>query len=121
MAQIPSSVAAVLEELTANLPRLLGRNSVGLYVYGSLTQRAFNRSRSDIDCIAVTQRDLSEAQFRKLGNWLEKSRQSNQSISRLQMSILIRDNLLTMDARCCHYQFGPDGQPRSCPANRRVW
>jgi predicted nucleotidyltransferase len=49
--------------LASQLPRLLGANLVGIYLYGSLTQRAFDPKRSDIDMIVVTRRDLSRRQF----------------------------------------------------------
>jgi hypothetical protein len=66
MAYIPTQVSALLQDLSAQLPVILGRNLVGIYLYGSLTQRAFNAKRSDVDCIVVTKRDLSDAQFRKV-------------------------------------------------------
>lgn len=117
MAQIPVQVTALLRELTAQLPVILGRNLVGLYLYGSLTQRAFNPKRSDVDCILVTRRDLSDAQFRKLGAWLRGAAESNPWTARLQMLCLSRDEVLTFNARACHYQFGllkrggSDGNP----------
>jgi len=33
---------ALLKDLTEALPNLLGENLVGIYLYGSLTQGAFN-------------------------------------------------------------------------------
>ena len=66
MAHIPVQVSALLQQLTARLPIILGGNLVGIYLYGSLTQRAFNAKHSDVDCLVVTHRALSEAQFKKL-------------------------------------------------------
>ena len=117
MAHLPTQVSALLEDLTAHLPVLLGRNLVGVYVYGSLTQRAFNPKRSDIDCIVVTNRDLSDAQFRKLDAWLASVGNSNPWAARLQITFLIRNEVLTVNARGCLYQFGrlkrsgSDGNP----------
>ena len=117
MAHLPTQVSALLEDLTAHLPILLGRNLVGVYVYGSLTQRAFNPKRSDIDCIVVTNRDLSDAQFRKLDSWLAGVGDSNPWAARLQITFLIRNEVLTVNARGCLYQFGrlkrsgSDGNP----------
>ena len=71
MAHIPTQVSDLLQDLAAQMPVILGRNLVGLYVYGSLTQRAFNPNRSEVDCIVVTQRDLSDTQFKKLDAWLD--------------------------------------------------
>jgi hypothetical protein len=110
-------VSDLLRELTTHLPVTLGRNLVGIYLYGSLTQRAFDPRRSDVDLIVVTRRDLSEAQFRRLGAWLARASESNPWATRLQMIFLIRDEVLTMDSKACLYQFGKlnrggsDGNP----------
>ena len=117
MARTPSEVSALLRELATRLPAVLGRNLVGVYLYGSLTQRAFDPARSDVDCIAVTRRDLSDAQFKRLDAWLARLARSNPWASRLQMVFLIRDEVLTMNSRACLYQFGvlrrggSDGNP----------
>ena len=117
MAHIPAQVSALLQELTAQLPVMLGRNLVGVYLYGSLTQRAFDPKRSDVDLIVVTRRDLSAAEFRRLDAWLKRARESNAWMARLQISFLIRDEIITMDAKACLYQFGElkrggsDGNP----------
>ncbi|MEK6405321.1 MAG: aminoglycoside adenylyltransferase domain-containing protein [Acidobacteriota bacterium] len=117
MADIPNRVSALLQELAAQLPVLLGRNLVGFYVYGSLTQRAFNPKRSDIDCIVVTQRDLSDAQFRRLDGWLARSAELNPWTARLQILFLIKNEILTLNSKACLYQFGrlkrsgSDGNP----------
>src|SRR5205085_9074164 len=117
MTRIPAQVSALLQELTTQLPLILGRNLVGIYLYGSLTQRAFNPKRSDVDLIVVTRRDLSAAQFKRLDAWLARARESNAWVERLQGSFLIRDEILTMNAKACLYQFGQvkrsgsDGNP----------
>jgi hypothetical protein len=113
----PAQVSALLRELAERLPAILGRNLVGIYLYGSLTQRAFDPRRSDVDLIVVTRRDLSDAQFRRLGAWLARASESNPWTTRLQMIFLIRDEVLTMDSKACLYQFGKldrggsDGNP----------
>jgi hypothetical protein len=107
----------MLRALTARLHVVLRTNLVGIYLYGSLTQRAFDRKRSDVDCIVVVRRDLSDAQFRKLAAWLEREAASDPWVSRLQMHMLLRDTLLSPDKRGCLYQFGvlkrsgSDGNP----------
>lgn len=117
MAHIPAEVSALLQHLTAHLPVILGKKLVGLYLYGSVTQRTFNPKRSDVDCIVVTERDLSDAQFRKLGAWLAGAAKSNPWIARLQMLFLIKNEVLTMNSHACLYQFGvlkrsgSDGNP----------
>ena len=117
MASIPIQVSTLLRELTEQLPAVLGRNLVGIYLYGSLTQAAFNPKRSDVDLIVVTRRDLSDAQFRRLGAWLARASASDPWAARLQMLFLIRDEVLTMNSRACLYQHGlfrrsgSDGNP----------
>jgi Domain of unknown function (DUF4111) len=117
MPRVPAQVSALLRDVTGRLPLILGRNLVGVYLYGSLTQRAFDPARSDVDCIVVTRRDLSEAQFRRLKAWLAGAAGSNPWAARLQMLFLVRDEVLTMNSKACLYQFGSlrrsgsDGNP----------
>jgi hypothetical protein len=117
MAHIPAQVSALLHDVTANLPVILGKNLIGIYLYGSLTQRAFNPKRSDVDCIVVTRGDLNDAQFKRLNAWLACAAESNPWTTRLQMQFLIKDEILTMNSRACLYQFGllkrsgSDGNP----------
>ena len=44
----------------------------GVYLYGSLTQRAFDARRSDVDGIVVTRRVLTASEFRALATWLRQ-------------------------------------------------
>ena len=117
MPRIPSKLSSLLQSLTVQLPVLLGRNLVGVYLYGSVTHHSFNPKRSDVDCLVVTRRDLSDAQFRRLGGWLAQMEKSNPWTSRLQISFLLKDHVLTMNSKACHYQFGllkrgsSDGNP----------
>src|SRR5438093_12070591 len=117
MSRIPQEVASLLVELTAMLPQIIGKNLAGIYLYGSLTQQSFNPKRSDIDCIVVTYRDLSNTQFKALGEWFERMAKTNPWTTRLQISFLIRNQILRMNAKACLYQFGKltrsgsDGNP----------
>jgi hypothetical protein len=120
MPRIPAQASVMLDQLAAGLPLVLHGNLVGIYLYGSLTQRAFNPKRSDIDCIVVTKRDLSDAQFRRLRAWLAGAAKSNPWIARLQMTILIRDEVLLMNSRACLYQFGRLKRIRS-DGNPIIW
>jgi predicted nucleotidyltransferase len=106
-----------MRALTRALDGILGASLFGIYVYGSLTQRAFARRRSDIDCIVLVRRDLSDAQFRKLRTWLAQAAISDPWITRLQMQVLVKGKVLRPDARGYLYQFGTlertgsDGNP----------
>jgi predicted nucleotidyltransferase len=120
MARVPAQVSALLGELASRLPAVLGRNLAGVYVYGSLTQRAFDPARSDVDCIVVTRRGLSDAQFARLGAWLAQLKETNPWASRLQMTFLVRGEVLKMNSRACHYQFGVLSRGRS-DGNPIIW
>jgi hypothetical protein len=117
MKKIPDDVNSLLEEIAAGFPVLLGDNLTGIYLYGSLTQGAFDPARSDIDCIVVTRRNLSDEEFAAVGEWLESSSARNPWTAKLQMSFLLRDEILAMDSKACLYQFGrldrcgSDGNP----------
>jgi predicted nucleotidyltransferase len=120
VARIPAPVFALLDDLVARLPFLLRRNLVGIYLYGSLTQSAFNPARSDVDCVVVTERALSDAQFRRLGEWLSVSAKSNPWTKRLQVSFLLRNKVLTRNSPSCLYQFGKLKRSKS-DANPIIW
>jgi hypothetical protein len=120
MAHIPNEVTALLQALTDRLPVILGKNLVGIYVYGSLTQRAFNPKRSDVDCIVVTNRELSEVQFRRAGESLARLGQSNHWAPRLQIIFLIKNEIFTMDSKGCLFQFGRLQRSRS-DGNPIIW
>lgn len=117
MAHVPNQVSSLLQDLTAQLPVILGRNLIGIYLHGSITQGAFDPKRSDVDCTGVTRRELSDAQFRRLDAWLALASKLNPWAARLQMLLLLRDEVLTVNSKACLYQFGllkrirSDGNP----------
>jgi hypothetical protein len=115
---IPVQVSALLKELTEALRVVLDQNLVGIYLYGSLTQNAFNLERSDVDCIVVTHRELTDTQFSQLDGWFNRVGLEHSWAARLQVSFLLRDHILTTTAGGnCLYQFGrlsrvgSDGNP----------
>jgi Domain of unknown function (DUF4111)/Nucleotidyltransferase domain len=55
-----SDVNAVLSELSVPVQVILGSHFVGMYLYGSLALGNFDSRTSDIDCIVVTDSQLSE-------------------------------------------------------------
>jgi hypothetical protein len=118
MPGIPAEVSALLDDLTEALRVHLGEHLVGIYLYGSLTQNAFNPERSDVDCIVVTHRELTDTQFSQLDGWFNRVGLENPWGARLQISFLLRDHILTATATgSCLYQFGrlarvgSDGNP----------
>jgi hypothetical protein len=117
MQSIPDAVSPVLAELTHALPNLLGANLVGLYVYGSVLDSEFTPARSDVDCIAVTERALDEATFGRLNAWLTDAAREEPWFTRLQLHLLVKQSVLVEDRRACLWQFGvlkrsgSDGNP----------
>ncbi len=117
MSPIPTKLLNLLHDLGMQLPEILGRNLVGIYLYGSVTHSAFNPRRSDVDCLVVMRLELWDAQFRRLSAWLAQMEKSNPWTMRLQISFLLKDQVLTMNSKACHYQFGvlkrgsSDGNP----------
>ncbi len=110
-------VATLLDDLANELRTDLGRNVVGLYVYGSLTQHAFDARRSDVDCVAIIRRRLSPAEESRLRTGLRRLRARHSWTRRLQLTILIRRELLRFNGDGWLYQFGrlsrsgSDGNP----------
>lgn len=117
MPRIPDVVSPMLLELTHGLPRVLGANLVGLYVYGSVLGSEFDPAHSDVDCIAVTLRALDEAAFGRLDRWLTEAALEEPWFMRLQVLFLVRRSLLVEDPRACLCQqgvlkrSGSDGNP----------
>ncbi len=110
-------VATLLDHLARQLQADLGRNVVGLYVYGSLTQNAFDAWRSDVDCVAVIRRRLSRAVVSRLRQNLGRLSGRHSWMRRLQLTILIQGELLQFNGDGWLYQFGrlsrtgSDGNP----------
>jgi predicted nucleotidyltransferase len=60
------SAAEALDDLQAELRRVLDHRLFGLYLYGSLVTGDFDPERSDIDLLAVTATTLTEDEFEAL-------------------------------------------------------
>lgn len=110
-------VATFLDHLADELRVGLGPNVRGLYVYGSLTQNAFDVRRSDVDCVAVIRRRLSPAVESRLRAGLRRLSARHPWMRRLQLSILVQRELLRFNGAGWLYQFGrlsrsgSDGNP----------
>lgn len=117
MPRVPSRVATLLNDLACRLHAVLGRNAIGLYAYGSLTQHAFDARRSDVDCVAVTRRRLSPVVVSRLRAGLRRLSRREAWMRRLQLTILIQRELLQFKGDGWLYQFGrlsrtgSDGNP----------
>jgi hypothetical protein len=110
-------VATFLDHLANELHADLGRNVLGLYIYGSLTQNAFDVRRSDVDCVAVIRRRLSPAVESRLRTGLRRLSARHSWMRRLQLTILLHRELLRFNGAGWLYQFGrlsrsgSDGNP----------
>src|SRR5438034_9989561 len=110
-------VATLLDHLARQLQADLGRNVVGLYVYGSLTQHAFDVRRSDVDCVAVIRRRVSPVVVSRLRTSFRRLSGRHSWMRRLQLTILIQRELLQFNGDGWLYQFGrlsrtgSDGNP----------
>jgi hypothetical protein len=60
---LPYELRSVASLLKDHLPRFLGPNLVGIYVYGSALDSSFVSGRSDLDCHLVTEAPLLGASY----------------------------------------------------------
>jgi hypothetical protein len=110
-------VRSLLDGLAIALRSALSRNLIGLYVYGSLTQNAFEPRRSDVDCVAVLRHGLARSAVTRLRTELRRLGRRHGLARRLQLSLLIERELLQPDGDGWTYQFGrlartgSDGNP----------
>jgi len=116
---IPNDLSDLLQAMATDFPVILGSNLVGIYLWGSLTNDAFDESRSDVDCVGVTRRDLDDHQFTELDRWFENKKKQNRWVNRTEMRLVINDEFLDKTSRCCGYypytgrliRHGSDGNP----------
>src|SRR5262245_56205685 len=102
----PRELSALLDHLARQLPVILGRNFVGIYLYGSLTLGAFHPGHSDVDCLVVTGGAVTRTQFLALRRWLADAATRNAWTARLHVSFLAKRRLLTTDPTACLVQRG---------------
>jgi hypothetical protein len=113
----PEKILDLLKAISEKLPVILKGDLTGIYLYGSLTQNAFDEATSDIDCVVVTERDISARQFESLKAWFAIVEKTNSWTPKLQITFLVKDQLFTMNGPGCLYQFGKlsrsgsDGNP----------
>jgi hypothetical protein len=116
---IPNDLSDLLLAIAIDFPKMLNGNLVGIYLWGSLTYDAFDASCSDVDCVAVTQRDLDDREFAAVRDWFQSKAAQNRWTSRIDMRFVIDQEFLDKTSRCCgfyHYtgkfiRHGSDGNP----------
>ena len=93
-----SDVNAVLTQLSAGLPELLGEQLVGLYLTGSLTYGDFDPGSSDIDFLAVLTKELSGEQLQDITGLHERIGKADPRwAKRLEGSYITQDMIATKD------------------------
>lgn len=105
--------------MAADFPVILSGNLVGIYLWGSLTYDAFDETCSDVDCVAVTRRDLDDREFSAVDEWFRNQGRHNPWVRRIDMRFVINQEFLDKTSCCCgfyHYigkliRTGSDGNP----------
>ena len=116
---IPKDLSDLLQLMATDFPAILRGNLVGIYLWGSLTYEAFDETCSDVDCVAVTRRDLDDCEFSELGDWFKNSGEHNRWVERFDMRFVIDQEFLDKTSRCCGFyhhtgklvRHGSDGNP----------
>jgi len=116
---IPTDLSAFFHLMTADFFHLLRENLVGIYLWGSLTYKAFDETCSDVDCIVVTRRDLDDREFSELDTWFKNTPDRNRWVRRIDMRFVIENEFLDKTSRCCGFyhhtgklvRHGSDGNP----------
>jgi hypothetical protein len=100
---IPNDLSDLLHAMAADFRVTLRDNLVGLYLWGSLTYAAFDETCSDVDLVAVTQRDLDAREFSELDAWFTNKKRQNRWVARIDMRFVIDHEFLDNASRCCGY------------------
>lgn len=105
---IPPDLATLLQAMATDFPTILRGNLVGIYLWGSLTYDAFDKTCSDVDCVAVTERDLDDREFAEVDQWFKNEAKRNRWVGRLDMRFVVDREQLDKSSRCCgfHHHTG---------------
>ncbi len=116
---IPPDLSELLQLMATDFPAILSGNLVGIYLWGSLTYKAFDETCSDVDCIGVTRRDLDDREFSELDGWFRNKVENNRWVRRIDLRFVIDHEFLDKSSRCCGFYYytgklvrhGSDGNP----------
>jgi hypothetical protein len=115
--EIPDELSSLLADIARDFPVILKDNLVGIYLWGSLTYRAFDEHCSDVDSVVVTRRGMDDTEFSALERWFKESAARNPWTERLDMRFVIDREFLDKKSRCCGFysgkftRHGSDGNP----------
>ena len=116
---VPKDLSDLLHAMAADFSAIFRDNLVGLYLWGSLTYDAFDATCSDVDLVAVTQRDLDAHEFTELDAWFTNKKPQNRWVVRIDMRFVIDHEFLDKSSRCCGFyhhtgklaRYASDGNP----------
>jgi len=86
----PRPVKEKVNDVLAFFRRSLGNNLTGIYLHGSLTMSCFNPDTSDIDFLAIVEKNLTVQQKKDIIAYLQSI---DDGPAPLEMSIVTRDSL----------------------------
>ncbi len=91
---MPTELQEFLDKITRDFPSVIGEPLIGVYLYGSLSYGDFEPHRSDVDVLVVLKRELSDAEYKRLGAWCA-SAASSPWFKRTEMDLVVLDTLVT--------------------------
>jgi len=106
-----TAINALLSDLLSRVQQLLGKQFIGLYLYGSLASGEFGPQRSDIDFLVVTSEQLPPEILPSLASMHQRlAEMHSRWTSRLEGSYIPRQALRRYDpTRADHPALGMDG------------
>lgn len=69
-----------------------------MHLWGSLSYGAFDETCRDVDCIAVTRRDLHSRESLEPDEWCKEMGENNCSVKRMEMRFVIGREFLDKSA-----------------------
>ena len=112
----------LLESLLARMRQIFRERLVGLYLYGSLTTDDFDPESSDIDLLAATSSDVSDAEFEALrGMHVEFARENPRWEDRVEVAYLSVAALRTFRSERSAIAVISPGEPFHMKEAGRDW
>ncbi len=112
----------LLESLLSRMRRILQEKLVGLYLYGSLTTGDFDPESSDIDLLAATSTDITDAEFDALRSMhLDFARDNPEWEDRIDVAYLSVTALRTFRSKRSPIAIITPGEPFHMAEAGREW
>ncbi len=88
---VPPDVKDLIGELAGGLQKVLGRSLTGACLYGSVVRGPFCAIKSDINCVVVTNGEITDAQFQRLEQWFGRAGESIPWVKRLNLVFIPKE------------------------------